>query len=431
MKDRGSLIRAQVYRLFGVVLAIAAIATVPTKAMAQYELQPGDVLELSIPGLPNFSVRLPIEMTGDVSVPLAGQLKIGGLTLAEARTSITKALTNKVYVQATNNGSDIKHLILPNDVMVTMAEFRPIYVGGHVARPGAYPFRVGMTVRQAIAVAGGTNLLAAQAGNPVFQESDLRAEVTSLSAQLAIEQDRIRQLQADLGLDAGASSSLAAAPVPAALQQQFEKIAVAYRQARKTNRDRDKAILKNAIDKANQQLSILEQKKKNDQAANQADQSDYRKVRELFKKGITANARLAEARRAEFLSADQLLQTIVQMSNVEQQRGQLQRQLDTVGNQARIDDWHELQQAKLQVIQLSARLKSANEKLAYAGIVQTKSRLDEPTQIEATVYRGAGKDVKRFAADQDLMLVPGDTVEVVVGPQDQSGTVETTNRIRK
>ncbi len=424
MKDKASLLCAWTYRLFAIVSAVAGFCTLPTMAMAQYKLQPGDVLELSISGVPDSRTRLPLEMSGTVAVPLVGQLKIGGLSLADARNSIKKALSNKVYVQVTNNGGDIKRLILPNDVMVTVADYRPIYVSGHVAKPGAYPYRVEMTVRQAVAVAGGTNLLGAQPGNPAFQESDLRAEVTSLSAQLAVEQDRIHQLQGELGLDAGSDQAMTAAAVPSSLRQQFEAIAVAYRQARKSGRKREEDILKGAIAKADQQLSVLAQKKQNDQEANHADLSDYKNVRDLFKKGITANARLSEARRAEFLSADQLLQTIVQMSNVQQQRGELERQLSRIGNQALADEWRELQQAKLQAVQLTARLRSANEKLAVAGVARAKPRQEDQTQIEVTVYRGAGKNAQRISVDENYMLAPGDTVEVEVGAHDESGSLK-------
>ena len=40
-------------------------------------------------------------------------------------------------------------------VSVSMIEYRPFFVIGKVNKPGGYPFQIGMTVRKAIALAGG------------------------------------------------------------------------------------------------------------------------------------------------------------------------------------------------------------------------------------------------------------------------------------
>ncbi len=58
-----------------------------------------------------------------------------------------------------NDGREIQHLILANEIVVTVVGYRAVYVSGHVVKPGEYPFRPGITVRQAIAIAGGYDLV--------------------------------------------------------------------------------------------------------------------------------------------------------------------------------------------------------------------------------------------------------------------------------
>src|SRR4030095_6268812 len=45
--------------------------------------------------------------------------------------------------------------LLNPQITVDVAAYRPIYVVGDVKSPGRYPFEMGMTVLQALAVAGG------------------------------------------------------------------------------------------------------------------------------------------------------------------------------------------------------------------------------------------------------------------------------------
>jgi polysaccharide export outer membrane protein len=43
-----------------------------------------------------------------------------------------------------------------------MVEYRPFYIHGEVKKPGGYPYQPGMTVNQAIALAGGLTERASQ-----------------------------------------------------------------------------------------------------------------------------------------------------------------------------------------------------------------------------------------------------------------------------
>jgi polysaccharide export outer membrane protein len=182
--------------------------------------------------------------------------------------------------------------------------------------------------------------------------------------------------------------------------------------ARAADRAKDKALLREAIVKADLQLSVLANKKKGDEEGNQADTADFQKVRELYQKGITATTRLSEARRAALLSSDQLLQTIVEMANIERQRGEYSRQLDKIDSQNHIDDWKDLQDANLRLAQISARLKSASDKLSYTGLLQ--SQFTQGGRLDITVYRKGGNGTERLTANEDLELAPGDSIDVAL-----------------
>jgi polysaccharide biosynthesis/export protein len=394
------------------VLLAGILFLLPESAFAEYRLQSGDTLEIAIAGLPDLRQRAAIGLDGAIALPLAGQTKVRGLSISEAREQITLDLSNKIYRQITNDGREIPKLILPEDIVINAVEYRPIYVSGDVARPGEYVFRPGMTVRQAIAISGSYDLMRMRLINPFIQASDFRSDHEALWAELAAQQARIWRLRTELG-EQGTETMDSKVPISTELRERLMSAEAEHLKARMVDRQKDKSLLEEATRKANAQLVILAEKKKQDTEGNAADMDDFQKAKELFQKGMTPTTRLSDARRAALMSSNQLLQTIVEMSNLERQRGEFTRQLEKIDNQGRIDAWRELQDANLRVAQITARLRGTNEKLMYAGLQQSQLNRGTGERPHITVYRKGASGTETITADEDLELAPGDVVEVL------------------
>jgi len=401
-------------RFTWLALLMGVLVLAPKSAMAEYKLQPGDTLEISVAGVPELRQRSPIEVDGAIAVPLAGQVKVAGLSTSEARETIIANLAKKVYQQRTIDGRENQHLILPNEIVVTVAEYRPIYVNGDVAKPGEHPFRPAMTVRHAVALAGGYDLVRFRLVNPFLQAADFRSDYEALSAELATEQARIRRLRTELGERGVETDAAIKAPIPAELDERLKQAANEHLKARVADREKNKALLEDAIEKMKSQMGILTDKKKKDEEGYKADYEDFEKVRQFAQRGVSTNVRLAEARRSALLSSNQLLQTLVEMSNLERQRGEYAIRLEKIDSQNRIDVWKEMQEANLRLAQITARLKSTSDKLKYAGQLQSQIRGGKVGRLQITVYRKAEQGSERLTADEDLELAPGDVVDVVL-----------------
>jgi polysaccharide export outer membrane protein len=415
MKYSSSTLGAMIPNAGRSILLVSTLSLVSTSALAEYRLQSGDTLEVSVAGVPDLKQRAPVGVDGDIVVPLVGQIKVSGLPLSEARATITRELSNKVYQQMTNDGREVKRLILPNEISVTVAEYRSIYVNGDVAKPGEEVFRPGITVRQAIAIAGGYDEARFRLTNPFVAAADFRSEYETLLADYAAQQVRIWRLRTELG-ETGVEYADTGAPIQGEFRDRLLYAETQHLNARMADREKDRTLLRDAIAKADRQLSVLAEKKKADEEENKADTEDLQKVRDLFQRGITATTRLSEARRAALLSSDQLLQTVVEMTNVERGRGEYSRQLEKIDGQSRIDDWRELQDANLQLAQIAARLKGAREKLGYTGLLQ--SEFVQNGRPDITVYRRGDNGTERLAAGEEFELAPGDAVEVALKKDD-------------
>ncbi len=386
---------------------------VPGSALAEYKLHSGDTLEISVTGVPDLRERAPIAVGGEIALPIGGQLQVGGLLLSDARARIAASLANKLYQQTTADGREIQHLIAPDTIVVTIAEYRPIYVDGDVARPGELVFRPGMTVRQAIATAGGYDLVQFRMANPILQAADYRSDYETLWSQYAMEQARIWRLRTELG-DQGVEYGGNDAPVPREFANRLKQDEAALLSAHLADRERDKALLREAIAKADSQLETLAEKKKKDDEGNQANSADFEKARALTEKGISTAARLADTRRAVLLSADQLLQTVVEMSNVDRQRSEYVRQLDKIDSQAHIDAWRDLQESNVRLAEINARLRSAGDKLVYTNRLPSQLLPGKGAQPTITVHRMTDEGPQNLTADENLALAPGDVVDVAL-----------------
>jgi len=106
-----------------------------------YKLDSGDKLRVFVYGQPNLSRIYNVDQSGNISVPLIGNVKARGLTTASLEGSIRNRLS--------------QGLVRDPQVTVDVQQNRPFFILGEVRTPGQYPYVTGMTVEMAVAIAGG------------------------------------------------------------------------------------------------------------------------------------------------------------------------------------------------------------------------------------------------------------------------------------
>jgi polysaccharide export outer membrane protein len=108
---------------------------------APYRLASGDRLRVIVFGQDNLSNSFSVDGSGNVFLPLIGLVRASGLTTAELARDVEARLRNGFLREPR--------------VSIEVEAFRPFFVLGEVTTSGQYPFINGMTVQNAIAVAGG------------------------------------------------------------------------------------------------------------------------------------------------------------------------------------------------------------------------------------------------------------------------------------
>ena len=107
----------------------------------EYRLGPGDRISIKVFGQADVSGEFEIDGQGQVAMPLVGQVPAANKTIPQFRETVVKIL-------------DEKFLVDPK-VSIEVTNYRPFYVLGQVNNSGSYPYRNGLNMRMAIALAGG------------------------------------------------------------------------------------------------------------------------------------------------------------------------------------------------------------------------------------------------------------------------------------
>jgi len=126
-----------------------------------YVLGAGDKIRVTVFNEPDLSGVFDVNGQGLISVPLLGQVKVIGLTAIE-----TQALLTEKYGK--------EYLVKPS-VTVEVMNYRPFFILGEVKSPGSYPYVDGMTVINAVALAGGYTPRANHDGIKIKHGNDPKA----------------------------------------------------------------------------------------------------------------------------------------------------------------------------------------------------------------------------------------------------------------
>jgi len=120
----------------------AAPPAAPARAR-DYEVGPGDVIEVNVYGNDDLSRIVTVQTNGSISYPLLGEVQVAGLTVAEVQRKITNLLA--------------KDYLVNPQVEAKVREYNSQYVSvvGEVNSPGRKPIRGRMRLIDALLESGG------------------------------------------------------------------------------------------------------------------------------------------------------------------------------------------------------------------------------------------------------------------------------------
>jgi polysaccharide export outer membrane protein len=144
----------QMFRITAIILAVAAATLISAcssyrpvdvafhEVLAQpYRLDSGDSMRITVFGQADLTNSYTVDKSGYIAFPLIGSVAARGLSPKELEAAIAQRLAAE--------------FISDPDVVVEVVRYRPFFVMGEVNSGGQYTYVPGMTVQNAVAIAGG------------------------------------------------------------------------------------------------------------------------------------------------------------------------------------------------------------------------------------------------------------------------------------
>ena len=168
-------------------LHTGTLAAEDSKPVDHYEIQPGDVLGVSVWKEEDLIQEVIVRPDGQITFPLVGEAKAAGNSIEDLRLLISERL--KKYI--------------PDPVVtvsVRQLAGNTIYVIGKVNRPGVFPIVRNVDVMQALSLAGGTSTYAALNDIKILRREN--GQLRALSFKYA-EVEKGKRLEQNVVLQAG------------------------------------------------------------------------------------------------------------------------------------------------------------------------------------------------------------------------------------
>ncbi|MEM0905753.1 MAG: polysaccharide biosynthesis/export family protein [Pseudomonadota bacterium] len=405
-----------VTRIWAVLLAalVCALLVLPAKA-EPYVLQPGDTLRISITELPEMNAESTIDIDGNVQVPRLGLFPAAGKTLAEFDEAVSVASAGLTIALYNNEGERRQVILGGTELMVEIIRYRPIYVTGDVARQGLVEFQPGMTVRTAIASAGGMSTVPVLFEDALQGGPNLLRDYQTATLEHAAAVVRLWGIDATLErrADAAREAPIPVQVAPGALRQLFDseqrRVELALRASNVT-----RGFLSQQLDYLTDRVARLNEELDNTAEALSLEEEDVDRIRQLQERGLAAAARLSDARQALLLVSSRVLGVQDSVARFTLERDEIGERLNTFDERFEEPLIAERAQVLTQIWTLESRVANARRALALNGQAVEAFGVTLQPQVAISIRRGVSPDVTIIKAELDTAVRPGDVIDVEV-----------------
>jgi polysaccharide export outer membrane protein len=358
----------------------------------EYRLTPGDTLTVLVFDQKDLSGDFSVDGVGQILLPVAGAIKVAGLTLPEVQDLIQESLAKGILVRPI--------------VSVRIDKYRPNYINGDVKTPGSYPFQFGLTVNAIIAAAGGRRRVISNDPMSDFIQADERVrllegnrlELLVRKARLEAERDQRSRFLIPQPVSTGA-------PDPSAIytseSDTFSRVMMTYRN----------------------QLDLLEKQKPRMEAEIQAVTEQLgreRERRELIstrisnleqyqKKGLVQNHVVNDQQREQANVEAEAAKLKARIARLQTELGELDIKIEDAKAMFERRVLGDLQETLQQLRKIDATMGHARQlRKLRAQAISNGGKSDYSIRISRIDQTG----IITFDATGDTLLQPGDVIDV-------------------
>ncbi len=375
--------------------------------VGRFELTGAEKLSIKFHGNPELTGMYRVNPDETVSIPALGRVSITGLSASELETTLVDRAA--------------KITARESFITVEVAEYRPVFVSGLVARPGSHAWQPGMTVLHAVTLLGGIYRATSEGAGGVVIGAD--AELLRLRRST----NELKRSMAQLARLRAERLERATIPLPeelVALVGRSEATALIAEQMSVLASSRASTVSKlESLERA-RQIASEELKGLREQGVRLRDMLDKRrafkdKIDNLQTRGIVRTDRAMEEQSRVVDLEDRATTVSVGIARVQGTTAQIERELIGLRQErvANID----MEIFKLNKDNAQLELELESSRLAYFKITGTQAPLTFGTKegpktqvIDYQIVRYEGGVQNTYNVDQFARLKPGDILVVDV-----------------
>jgi exopolysaccharide production protein ExoF len=336
-----------------------------------------------------------VDDAGNLSIPIAGQIRASGQTTEQLSDAISDALADKAD--------------LPGRpfIAVEIDQHAPIFVNGSIERPGRYPFEANMTVIKAVSIAGG--YMRSRDDSSYYQRDRIQSAGDYRSALLNRRDLLMRaaRLRAEI------------AGVPDIDKLKAEELNLMRLRAVESNSQIEAADdLSRLYTQEIQSLEakIVSQKRQIDLA-----QQELNNVNSLVSKGLTSNTRQYSVDRGLAETQSELLDLEIALTKSRQGLNESQREKATIINKRNAENQQELNTLSLAINKAGIDMQVAQLLGDQAGYSAELARMGAESTLLGTtkknfkiIRRNEDGSYTNIVANENTALLPHDIIEIGV-----------------
>jgi polysaccharide biosynthesis/export protein ExoF len=387
------------------IMSTAQDATVSANDVVTLRVLNWDYVEGAVQDWTAISGDFRVGPDGMLDLPLIDPVAAAGRTPSQIGRDVASALSEQLALPE------------PPDATVTLESYRPVVVGGLVENPGQVEFTPGMTVRHAIALAGGPEQ-SLRSGTQAYREL-----VNTQGAFWLLSQERMRLLarlgrvraeregSEEIVSDEGLSGPLAAR----LLSEQAEIM-----ERRRAMLASEQVALADQITLLENEIEALEQQQISLERQRDLAQEARDNVASLAGEGLVVNNRLFDSERTLALIENQVLDTSVALLRARLNVAAVQRELGEIESRRDTDVVEEMIELEARLTEVELRLETTGylidiDGLAVAEMLASGNVADVTANARYYIYHADGTHT---AAELGSKLQPGDMVEMVMSDSD-------------
>lgn len=415
---RASVACSKLVALLAMVIFWASATAGATTEINAYKLAPGDRITVAVIGHTDLSGNFPVDLTGNVLLPLIGSVDVRNLTVAESQRRIAQRFADGI--------------INKPSVFVTIAEVRPIQVLGNVKTPGSYPYRHGTLVKSAIAQAGGFGLAGQNQAEGVakFLRADERVRVLAATRQRLL----IRHARLTAQLDGDKTFMPRALPGPTNDRQTTRLIAEEKKalDIQSDGFERQLALIRALEPKLIAERESIDRLIKSEEKQVQLIQQQIDDYNKLVKKGLGRSKTVIDYKLGLASKESNVWRLKVDRSRIRVNIEELKIRLRDKEASYKTQILTKLSGVRERLHDVEVTLPSACE-VREAELQQVGHAIGSVSLHDLSITRFSNTGVSTFQAKGTTLLEPGDIVEVSALRRrgSQSGAASDETKLRK